>query len=173
MPNHAQRAQMRERISGACSPMPAVNTRPSRPPKEATSAPISRAARNTNRSTASCARAEHSRQANWSGRVAELNGTAWDGGHGRRPRLRHPEPDDQGGKESDRRNAQKYDCLSKAHRYETEQCGAQRSTDPGCRSNEALGKVEATGAVCGIGNDERRHHANHCATDSIKQLKRK
>ena len=94
-----------------------------------------------------------------------------DSGPGRR--LRHPEPDDQGGKESNRRNAQEYDCSPKAYRDETEQCGAQRSTDPGYRSNEALGKVEATGAVRRVGNDERRHHANDCATDSIQQLKGK
>jgi hypothetical protein len=53
-------------------------------------------------------------------------------------------------------------------RYETEQCGTQRSTDPGYRSDETLGKVEATGTVCRISNDERRHHADDRATDSIQ-----
>jgi hypothetical protein len=54
--NRSQRAQTRDRISEAYSPIPAVNTRPSIPPIEVVNAPISRTTRNTNSSTASRAR---------------------------------------------------------------------------------------------------------------------
>ena len=47
MPSHADASQIRRRISGEFSPMPAVNTRPSSPPRAAVSAPISFAARYT------------------------------------------------------------------------------------------------------------------------------
>ena len=50
-------AQTVARIAGACSPIQAVNTMPSRPPSELASAPISGIVRKTNRSMASCARA--------------------------------------------------------------------------------------------------------------------
>jgi hypothetical protein len=46
-PSQEQRAQMWDRMSGECSPIPAVNTKQSRPPREAVNAPISRAARNS------------------------------------------------------------------------------------------------------------------------------
>ena len=54
-PSHAQDSQIRWRISVEFSPIPAVNTRLSRPPNTAASAPISLAARYTKYSTAKVA----------------------------------------------------------------------------------------------------------------------
>src|SRR5580704_2390521 len=51
-PSHAQDSQIRWRISVECSPIPPVNTRLSRPPNTAASAPISLAVRYTKKSTA-------------------------------------------------------------------------------------------------------------------------
>ena len=45
IPSHADDSQMRRRISAEFSPIPAVNTNPSNPPKTAASAPISLVAR--------------------------------------------------------------------------------------------------------------------------------
>lgn len=106
--------------------------------------------------------------------TAELSGRVGKaGGLGRRPRLWHQEPKSQHGEKSHRCDAQKYDRAPKNRSYEAEQRGAQRSTDSGCCSDEALGEIKATGAIRQVGNDECRHHANRCSADTIQQLKGK
>ena len=61
-PSQPRRAQTISRIAGACSPMPAVKTRPSSPPNELVRAPISRAIRYTKSSIASLARGRRADQ---------------------------------------------------------------------------------------------------------------
>src|SRR5215831_13445152 len=87
------------------------------------------------------------------------------------PRLRHEKPKDYDREESHRCNSQKCRSATETRRYDTEERKAQRSADPGPRSNDALGQVEATGAAGDIGDDQRRQHPQHRSADGIEQLK--
>ena len=87
------------------------------------------------------------------------------------PRLRHEKPKDHDREQGYRCNTQKCRGAAETRRYQTEERSAQRSTDSGRRSNDALGEIEATGAAGDIGDDQRGEHAQHRSADGIEQLK--
>ena len=80
-------------------------------------------------------------------------------------------PKNRRAKQAHRRNTQKCCRAAKAHNHQPKECGAERSTDSGRGSNDALGQIEVTAAAREIGDDQRREHPDHRPTDAIEQLK--
>jgi len=87
------------------------------------------------------------------------------------PCLGHQEPKNRRAKQAHRRNTQKCCRAAKAHNHQPKECGAERSTDSGRGSNDALGQIEVTAAAREIGDDQRREHPITAPLMLIEQLK--